>query len=618
MVTASPDRTDGIFVAADPTSTDVPTLTEVLALKKDSELYFRGFHDDCTKVDTYYYGRNIVAVPDRATPVHTATARATINTATDHVDVDNLAIDIPLASLRAKARAERIKKFLQGVWLQIDPAIKQDAVKHAFAYGIGFMKVMYESDKYPEAPREEEYPNEADYKDALEDFLEARRINFPITLDVVRPSRMVWDDSRTGPRWAIEFYERADVRWLKMRYPLWTGKTESNGIVNWMEYWDDEYFMYIANNEIVAEGHHGYGFMPYVPIKVATSMSHDDGPPHERYQGLLHGRWDLLDEIDRQVSQHQAIIHTYAWPTIDFIGPPHLVEQARQNYELFGSYNAIPAGVTVTPAPRPQPPGELMGGLNLVQTLFEEATYPNVIRGARPKGVSSGFGVSVLAGMGRLVFQPIATGMAKACEEVNKNFLRLIENKVKGTLTVHARTEIHQFDESIGPRDIRGYYENKVTLKAESPEEREREAILAMRLWNNGQGLISEYEAMRRSGVANPLEMQVDKTAEQLQQIAMQSPEFATMVMQRVGLLQQAAELLGQPGGGDGLGSMNLGGAQMQRPGEAMIQGQRVRNNPNTNGPAVFPQGMGGIDTLGTLGEATGGAMGMPSGQTVQ
>jgi len=75
------------------------------------------------------------------------------------------------------------------------------------------------------------------------------------------------------------------------------------------------------------------------------------------------------------------------------------------------------------------------------------------------------------------------------------------------------------------------------------------------------------------------------------------------------------AEAMGGPGGN--VGNMNMGGAQLQRPGEAAVQRQRVQSR-NENA-MVFPQGMGGLDQLaGRLGQPGGGATPMPSGQTVR
>ena len=112
-------------------------------------------------------------------------------------------------------------------------------------------------------------------------------------------------------------------------------------------------------------------------------------------------------------------MHTVSYRTLDFSGPTHLAAQARDNYELWGGMNVIPPGVDVRPSPFIQVPPDLLNQLSMVQTMIEEATFPNVVRGLRPKGVSTGFGVSVLAGMGRLRFQGVADGMARAIEILN-------------------------------------------------------------------------------------------------------------------------------------------------------------------------------------------------------
>jgi hypothetical protein len=158
-------------------------------------------------------------------------------------------------------------------------------------------------------------------------------------------------------------------------------------------------------------------------------------------------------------------------------------------------------------------------------------------------------------------------------------------------------------------------YENTVVVKAEAPEEREREALLAMRL--KDAGIISIYEAMRRAGIINPLEEMNQIRAE----VLLQSQEFlaaqAGLLMQEVGLGQQLMGAAGPTLESGGIGNMNLGGPQLQRPGEAMVQQGRVASMQGQ--PSVYPQGLSGIDSLGSiLGSPGGGAQGMPSGQTVR
>ena len=186
----------------------------------------------------------------------------------------------------------------------------------------------------------------------------------------------------------------------------------------------------------------------------------------------------------------------------------------------------------------------------------------------------------------------------------NSNFAKLVENKALGKITVHARSDIHAIDQTIGPDDIRGYYENKVTLKAEAPEERERESMLAIRLLQSG--IISLYEAQKRAGVVNPLEMQVDIISEQLERSPESMALLQQLVSQRVGLFNQFAQTLdAQAQTSPNMGNQFLPNqSQLQRPGEANIQRQRV-----------FARGIGEQDVLGSiLGGAAGGEIALPSG----
>ena len=601
-----------------------PDLTMILDLKRDREMYFQKFHDNCEEARDWYFGRVSSPVPEGFDEVTTAKARAMINVASDHVDVNNVAIDVPPASPRAQARAERIKKFYQGTWMNIRTQVKRDVVKACFAYGIGIFKPVFIPSLWPDQPPPlEEFPSDEEYKKALEEFMEKRAISFPMDVLAIDPRNMLWDDSITGPHWAIEFYERQDADTIRRRYVNWSSPKRNGQPVSWFEYWDDEWAVYVADNEVVWSGRHGYGFMPYTFAIPATSLSSSSGCPDERYQGILHGVRGLLKTRGRLLNAYEAILRQSAWPTLNFSGPAHLVEDAKKNYEIFGGLNTLPPGVGVNGSPVPTPPQEILQSLSIVDNEIEEATFPNVVRGMRPTGVSSGFGVSVLAGMGRLVFQGVADGMSHAIEQVNIKFAKLLENKIRGKITVHARSQLHNFDQAITPEDIKGYYENIVSLKAEAPEEREREALLAFRLWNGGNGIISMYEAQRRSGVVNPLDEQLQMGAERI----VNSPEI---LQQQIQLAQQGVDLIGQLGqaagptaGGGGLGTQYLPGqAQLQRPGEAGIQQARIgtqQGGMEMGMGGVFPEGMGGIDNLGArLGMATGGNVPMPSGEMVQ
>jgi hypothetical protein len=179
-----------------------PDLARVLSMEAQATDYFRGFHKQCEEEDEYYFGTKKIPVPEgmNIDPVRPATAFAIVNIATDHVDVNNLAIDVPLMP-RSRARAEKLKKYYQGVWLSIKKPVLRTSVRHAFQYGLGWLSPRYLPNLYPDAPLRSTYDTEEQYKEALGDFQEKRRIAFPLDCLNINPKNMLWDDSRTGPRW---------------------------------------------------------------------------------------------------------------------------------------------------------------------------------------------------------------------------------------------------------------------------------------------------------------------------------------------------------------------------------------------------------------------------------
>lgn len=588
-----------------------PDLAHVLELFRNHRQYYARFRKQCEEAETYYFNENTVPHVEGFDIIRPSTAKAIIDTATDHVDVNNLAIDVIPPSSRARARAERLKKFYIGTWANIKTPAKRTAVAHSFLYGIGFFKVLFKSEEWPDAPQMDDFDDDEEkFRDALERWMEKRNISFPIDVRNVNPKNIIWDDSRVGMKWAIEYYER-EANTIRRRYPEWASTKDNAQLVNWLEYWDDEWAGYIADNQWVwGPYRHGYNFLPYIPILPADSLDWDTGLVHRRYRGLVTPITSLLDAEARAVSQQEAIVRQYAWPTLDFQGPIGPAEAARTDYELLGK-NLLPQGVSVSRSQGGAIPSDILQHLNMVGNYIEQDTFPNVVRGVRPRGVSSGFAISVLSGMGRLKFQGIADGVSRAIEQCNSAFANLVEHKIKGKVTVHARSEVHNFDQAIGPDDIRGFVENIVTLKAEAPEEREREAILAQNL--HGAGIISLAEAQRRAGIMNPLEMQNEMASERI----LSSPEFIAAqtqaAAQRFGLLGQLAEIAGEPqGGGPNLGQFQEGLGQLPRPGEAGIQQRRLETNQRRD------TNMGGIDALASiLSGAAGGQAAMPTGQTV-
>lgn len=597
-----------------------PSLEYITALARDGEGYFKAFHTACNVEEQYYFLTRPTPAPKGAEPLRPATARAIINVATDHVDVNNLAIDVPIME-RSKARGERLKRFYQGVWLNIKEPILRTAVRHSFAYGVAWIKFGFSPHLWHDAPDIGSYgeqdsdgdwqiTDQAGWREALTEFMERRKLLFPFRAENINPQELVWDDTRTGPKWVVRTVE-STVGDVRRKYQDWVTDRPDRATVRWREYYDDTWYAYLAGDEFVRPPtRHGIGTLPFAMCAPANSLDWDAGPPENRFQGILKPVHQLLDSEARIITQITAILRKHAWKTLDVVGPPMKTAAVADNYEMFGGLNEYPADVDVRPSPELPLPQELFSQLQMVQTMIEEATFPNVVRGLRPKGISAGFAIASLAGMGRLVFQGVADGMGRMIEKANTGFATMVET-MGLSFTVLARSEIHSFDQRITPEDIKGYYENTVTLKAEAPEEREREALLARQLYS--QGLISLYEAQRRIGITNPLQEQNQQAAEQMLD-ALRAEQVEALRVQlgegQIGQLEQAAA---RP---QNEGNRFVGGLpQLQRLAEG--NAQRARVDSRNDQPSVFPRGLGGFTGLGRQqSSAGGGGSQLPSGGT--
>ena len=613
-----------IFDRAKQAEMPEPTCEYVRSLMSTYKDYFSTFHAQCRKADEYIANENEIPVPEDeegnglGDPVHTGLARSIVKTAADHIDTENMSVEV-LTSPRARGRGQRIAKGITGMWLSIkEPALRQ-AKESVYTYGVGFLKAQFKAEEWPDSPRHDDYDDVQDWSSAFKDWFESRKILFPISDTSPNPRNLIWDDSRSGMRWVIEFYQ-ATGHDLRLQFPQFVG--DPSGQFMYWEYWDDEWFGIMAGKEDGSEGQwvegpykHGYGRLNYRMIDPVNSVTGDIGEPAKRFVPLFGYSFDLLDAVDRSISDYLLILRKSAYPARIWRNPSReIAEDDAGSFAGWGAENVAQANTTIDMVPQPIPPAQILDVVPMLLRFVERGTHPGIVQGERPAGVSSGFMVSVLAGMGRLSFGPYAEALARAIEGINMVFLDILENKIQTPIVVSARTEARNFDQTIGPKDIAGIRENRVTLRAEAPEERERQTALAIQARGAPNGpIVSRLEAIKRSGSPNPLEelQQIDAeivadmafqiAAQQLAQelVAGQEPESA------VG--QQAAGILA-----DRVNTGQFGPIQPPRPGEAAIQQRRVASR--MEGERAYPT-QGGLDLLGgRLGGATGGGIRLPSG----
>ncbi len=534
---------------ANPLEEPLLTIEWVESTLENGRRKFDTFYDNCEEAEDFYLSNFDFSVPETGSQIRLGTASSTINTLVAHVTPQFLDISVPPPGPKGQARAELLEKFLRGAnhMLEQFSPTRRETAKHMALYGVAFEKTEFAANRWEEFPEPPEDGDIGDYQEQLQDVLNRRNINWPITSTCVNPKMMVWDiNNIQNPRWVMHFYE-IDASWVKAHFPSWDGPVE--GTVEFVETWTHSQVCYMAEGKFALEPkRHGYKTLPFTMYWPHTGLMSDGYDPEKLYRGILHGNFDMLRAESRLASQYLDIVGNSAWPTRDFRGPPGITEQVMEQYEETpGAKNFLPQNVNIERAITPDPPSSIVVAQQMMQQAIEDNTAPAVSRGQRPTGAASGYHTAVLAGIAALNFGAYVEAAQRGLQDRNAIILHIIENVIQDKVTVFGKTETGPMDAIIRPNDIRGHYVNMVQLTPTSPEEQERKLNLYNSLWRTG--FIDQDTALRKAGVSNALEVRSKLLAEGFLKSEQVQQVLQGEAARRVPILQQLVEATGMSSG---------------------------------------------------------------------
>jgi len=506
---------------------------------------FQDFFDNCEEAEEFYLSTFDFDVPETGSQVRLGTAHSTVNTLVAHVTPQFLDISVPPPGPKGQARAELLEKFLRGAnhMLEQFSPTRRETAKHMALYGIAFEKTEFAANRWDDFPEPPTDGDDQSYREQLQEVLDRRNINWPITSTCINPKMMVWDTNNLQePRWVMHFYE-IDASWVKAHFPSWEGADE--GTVEFVETWTHSQVCYMADGKFALEPkRHGYKTLPFTMYWPHTGLMTDGNEPSTLYRGILSGNFEMLRAESRLASQYLDIVGNAAWPTRDFRGPPGITEQVMEQYEETpGAKNFLPQNVQITQSETPDPPSSIVVAQQMMQNAIEDNTAPAVSRGQKPKGAASGYHTAVLAGIAALNFGAYIEAAQRGLQDRNSIMLHIIENVIQDKVTVFGKTETGPLDAILRPNDIRGHYMNIVQLTPTSPEEQERKLNLYNNLWRTG--FIDQDSALRKAGVSNALEVRSKLLAEQFLKSQQVQQVLQGEAARRIPLLQQLVEATG-------------------------------------------------------------------------
>jgi len=574
--------------AANPQSE--PALTEawVEGMISDGRIRFGKFWKKCRQADEYIKGEFDFPTTENGTKVRLGTAHSVVKTLTDHITPPFVDITVPPPGPRGQARAEKIEKFLRGAThrLEQETPTRRTVNFHAASYGVAWEKTEFIGNRwsnFPEPPDED--GDSAQYKADLEEAMDKRSVEWPITTKAVNPQSVIWDtNNQYDPRWVIHFFD-VDNEWIHAHFPGWEGA--NSGRSQFTEVWTHSQVAYMAGRQwVMKPRNHGYKMRPWTMYWPQTGISTMGNKPEDLYMGILDGNFEMIQAESQLASQYLDIVVSATHPVTNIKGPPGMADEYANQYDTApGAMNVLPPNIEVEVPRVPEPPQTIMLAKNMFDSAIEANTAPSVTRGQRPSGASSGYETAVLSGIGRLNFAAYVDASNRGLQHRNEIILSIVENVIQDRITVWGQTESGTVEAGIGPKDIRGHYVNFVQLNPTAPEERERILNLWATRWR--EGFVDHDTALREGGVSNALEVQSKLLAENFLKSENIQGILQGIAAQRIPLLEGIVEAAGaSPGEADAIAQSVLdtqGGDQLSNAGN-FSPGNQAGTRPQTPG----------------------------------
>ena len=570
-----------------------PKLTEqwIEGMVTAGRTRFGKFWKKCRTVDEFIRGEFDFPTTENGSMIRLGTAHSVVKTLTDHITPPFVDITVPPPGARGQARAEKIEKFLRGSnhRLEQETPTRRTVNFHQASYGIAWEKTEFIGNRWSNFPEPPDDSGDLQrYKEELQEAMDKRSAEWPITTKAVNPQQMIWDSNNGhDPRWVIHFFD-IDNEWIHAHFPGWEGA--NSGRSQFIEVWTHSQVAYMAERKwVMRPRNHGYKIRPWTMYWPQTGLDTVGNKPEDLYWGILDGNIEMIRAESQLASQYIDIVTKSTHPVTNFTGPPGMADETMNNYDdAPGAKNVITPNVNVEVPRVPEPPQTINIARSIVSEGIESNTAPSVTRGQRPTGASSGYETAVLSGIGRLNFAAWLDASNRGLQHRNEIVLNIIENVVQDRVTVWGQTESGSINASISPKDINGHHVNFVQLNPTAPEERERLLNIWSQRWR--EGFVDHDTALREAGVSNALEVQSKLLAENFLKSENIQGILQGIAAQRIPLLEGLIESTGIGGSeADQLAASVLdtqGANQLQNAGN-FATGNQAGTRPQTPGTGM-------------------------------
>lgn len=486
--------------------------------------------------------RDLEVVPDvpagmESELVVSSTAPQIIERTVGMLTTDPMRLEVPPAGpsdaqMRQSSKMERwTKTALDELERQSDEDNRERFTESLVVDGAGVMRMLYAPGMWNGMPKRKDFDGtDTEYNKAIDEWKVGQRL--PIVWTWVDPLCVfpIW--SEAGLECVLEKDERNLItldpkkfnKYKETKPELWelNRYKGTQGKVEFIQYWTRDTITYAVGGEIVHHAKHQYKRPPYCYTFGQTVSTKDS---QKRGRSILYPLRYLIPYQDRLLSQRATAIRIWCWPTPVF-------KQSPLNMAAVDAQTGKPTPlrkIEVQPGKTVSlyadedisflvwqgegPDADKM--INIVSTMIERAGLSDSMFGMA-SGDTSGYTINQLIAAARVKYKPIIKHAERAIEDQIRTLWDIIEYQIKSPVSLHVGTSRRGEWLSLGPDDLKGYRQVKVTLNPIIPTD--SYAISSKAINEMQAGLRSRTSAMQEIGVEQPDEMMNQMLVEQYKQ----------------------------------------------------------------------------------------------------
>jgi hypothetical protein len=382
----------------------------------------------------------------------------------------------------------------------------------------------------------------------------------------------------------------------------------ADATVELIEFWTREFVAYLCDGAMrIIENPQERP--PYFEI---PGMMSADARPHRKYMSSLNGMRDIAPALDALLTMHKNLSYLQAYPKMvktKALGAREEIAEVPIAGEEEGSDTDVRwiAGQVLDLSDEPGtdisyrvPPDSppLLEEIRQLQQMMRDASPAEVFFGRSSGADEAGVAISQRLLQSKLPLNWIATNASEGISEMIEHMLWSLENNVDDEVEVWGKGISKRGKNrddliSLGPKDVRGFYANRVEMAPTMPFEQITEGQYAAGM--RSAGLMTQRQALETRGDKHPDETKRELMLEEFQNNPVVKQTIHMNALRKGGFLPEPPSSGNEPGpnGANPAGRAGLGGAGL--PDEQNVipgTGKSAASTTAQSGPAP---GTGGV-----------------------